>query len=215
MKKFVVLHTTPATIATIPGLIRQRVGECTVSNLLDDSILPEINAAGGITPGVRARLYALLQTAQAIRPDAVLCACSSIGGVVEEAAEFLTVPVLRIDGPMAEAAVAGNSRIAVMATLGSTLGPTTDLIRRKAQAAGKTVELSSLVVENAGALLTSGDSQGYDTLVGNAILRELETSQVVLLAQASMARALERIPAELRERVCTSPVSGVDQLKQF
>ena len=81
MKKFVVIHTTPTTIAPIGALIGELPGRCQVFNLLDDSILPEINEAGCITPGVRARLYALLSVAQNIDPDAILCACSSIGKV--------------------------------------------------------------------------------------------------------------------------------------
>ena len=40
--------------------------------------------------------------AQSIGADAVLCACSSIGGAMGKAAELITVPVLRIDEPMAK-----------------------------------------------------------------------------------------------------------------
>lgn len=215
MKKIVVIHTTPTTIAPIGNLIAEQLGDCSVYNLLDDSILPEINEAGCITPGVRARLYAQLGIAQTIGPDVILCACSSIGKVMEEGSTFCAVPVLRIDGPMAAAAVADSSRIAVLATLASTLEPTTELIRRKAQESGKTVELSSSVIEGAGALLKNGDTEGYDRLVAGVILEKLQTSEVVLLAQASMARCLPCVPRELHSRVFTSPASGVAQLKNY
>ncbi len=215
MKKFVVIHTTPTTIAPIGGLIGEQLGQCKLFNLLDDSILPEINEAGSITPGVRARLYALLSVAQSIGPDAILCACSSIGKVMEEGDTFTAAPVLRIDGPMAAAAVANSSRIAVLATLASTLEPTTELIHRKACETGKSVELASSVIENAGALLKAGDTEAYDQLVAGVIREKLKTSEVVLLAQASMARCLHCVPEELRSRVFTSPASGVAQLKNY
>ena len=137
MKKLVIIHTTPATIPSLGQLVGNLSQPWQVANLLDDSILPEINQAGAITPGVRARLYTQLAMAQTLKPDAILCACSSIGGVIEEGSSFCSVPVLRIDGPMAEAAVNAGSRIAVLAALPSTLGPTTDLILRKAKAAGR------------------------------------------------------------------------------
>ncbi len=215
MSSFVVIHTTPATVATIPALIREQIGPCHVTNLLDDSVLPEINQLGGITPRVRSSLYALLQIAQAQKPDAILCACSSIGAVMEEGAEFCSVPVLRIDGPMAETAVRAHEHIAVLATVESTLVPTTELIRRKAEAQGKAVALTAHVEEGAGALLQSGNTEEYDALVAQAVARQLQSSEVVLLAQASMACCLDRLPQALRKRVYSSPESGVAQLRRF
>lgn len=215
MKKLVIIHTTPATIPSLGQLVGNLSQPWQVANLLDDSILPEINQAGAITPGVRARLYTQLAMAQTLKPDAILCACSSIGGVIEEGSSFCSVPVLRIDGPMAEAAVNAGSRIAVLAALPSTLGPTTDLILRKAKAAGKTPEVTSHVVEGAGALLQSGDLEGYDRLVSAEILRQLEENEILLLAQASMARCLPLLPESARRRVLTSPVSGVAQLEKL
>ena len=47
--------------------------------------------------------------------------CSSIGRAVETAAELVATPVLRVDRPMAEQAVARASRIGVVATLPTTL----------------------------------------------------------------------------------------------
>ena len=215
MKKLVVIHTTPATLGSIGALVGELLPGCQVSNLLDDSILPEINREGGITPGVRARLYPLLELAQTIRPDAILCACSSIGGVMEEGATFCTVPVLRIDGPMAENAVRESENIAVLATLSSTLDPTCDLLRRKAAAMGKEVCLCGGVIAGAGALLSAGKAEEYDRLVADAILTKLQTNAVVLLAQASMARCMHLIPEELRGRVFTSPRTGVAQLCNY
>lgn len=215
MKKLVVIHTTPATLGSLGVLVGELLPGCQVSNLLDDSILPEINREGCITPGVRARLYTLLELAQTIRPDAILCACSSIGGVMEEGATFCTVPVLRIDGPMAENAVRESENIAILATLSSTLDPTCDLLRRKAADIGKEVCLCGDVIAGAGTLLSAGRVEAYDRLVADAILTKLQTNAVVLLAQASMARCMHLIPEELRGRVFTSPRTGVAQLCNY
>lgn len=212
MKKIVVIHTTPVTIPTLKELIEKELGDCEVVNLLDDSMLPEINAAGRMTEAVRYRLYSLLTLAGTMKPDAVLCACSSIGGLIDDGRCLLPVPVLRIDEPMAEKAVQAGSRIGVAATLQSTLGPTCELIERKAKEAGKTVTISSRVIEGAGALLSAGDGAGYDALVSGELRKLAKENDVVVLAQASMARAAAGMTGEEKEKLLTSPESGVKAL---
>jgi Asp/Glu/hydantoin racemase len=64
---------------------------------------------------------------------AVLATCSSIGPAVVIVSQLVDVPVLRIDEPMASAAIETGRRIGVLATVASTLNPTVDLLRRRAQ----------------------------------------------------------------------------------
>ena len=66
MKKLVIIHTTPATIPSLGQLVGNLSQPWQVANLLDDSILPEINQAGALTPGVSARLYTQLAMAQSL-----------------------------------------------------------------------------------------------------------------------------------------------------
>lgn len=140
-----------------------------------------------------------------------MCACSSIGGLAEEGRALVNIPVFRIDEPMAGLA-AGYTRVGVAATLQSTIHPTTALIRRKAEEAGRaeTLVLNSLVIENAGSLLAEGREAEYDRMVGDKLKALLDENEVVVLAQASMARAVENWPEEEKKRCLTSPVSGTE-----
>lgn len=208
MKKAAVVHTTPVTIPTLKQLIMENTAEeVEVINFLDDSMLPEINRAGRITEGVKYRLNSLLMLAQAAGADAVLCACSSIGSLAEEGRAFIRIPVLRVDAPMAERA-AGYGRIGVAATLQSTILPTTDLIGRLAGKAGKNPQIQSMVIEGVGNLLAQGRGDEYDRIVSGKLKELLAQNDVVVLAQASMARAAECFPEEEKRRLLTSPVSG-------
>lgn len=206
MKTVAVLHTTPVTIQGLAPQFARELPGVRQTNFLDDTMLPEINAAGEITPAVRCRFYALAAAAAASRPDAILCACSSVGGLLEEARGIVSVPALRIDDPMAREAVARGTRIAVSATLASTLGPTMDLIRRRAEEAGKEISLTPFLVEGAGALLAQGRMEEYRQAVAGRISEALQGSDVVVLAQASMADAAS-LP------ILTSPRSGVAALR--
>lgn len=212
MKRVVILHTTPVTIPSIGALIKERSKDITVFNLLDDSILPEINEANEITDSVRQRLFTLLSLTGGMKADAVLCACSSIGGVIEEGRDLLSIPVLRIDEPMAIKAVASAGKIGVAATLPSTVLPTSRLLAKKAELMGKAITLESRVIEGAGSLLAEGREAEYDNKIKEALTEMLQTSEIVVLAQASMARAIKSHDKGYQARILTSPASGVEAL---
>jgi Asp/Glu/hydantoin racemase len=123
------------------------------------------------------------------------------------------VPVLRVDLPMADLAVATGRRIGVIATLSTTLDPTADLVRRRAALAGKPIELTSRLCDGAFEALMAGDPAKHDALVG-AALQELSAEvDVILLAQASMARVVETLPAASRRiPILASPPLAIDHL---
>ena len=107
------------------------------------------------------------------------------------AAGAVDVPVLRVDEAMAEEAVrtaaAGRGRVTVLATLESTLGPTGRLLQRLADGTGTQVRAS--VVAGAAHARGAGDHHEHDRLVGEAVAVAGTASDVVVLAQASMASA--------------------------
>lgn len=214
MKTVAVLHTTPVTIAGLAPHFSTELEGVRQTNFLDDTILPEINREGGITPAVRYRIYSMMTMAAASGADAILCACSSVGGLLEEGRSLVAVPALRIDGPMAEEAVSRSDSVAIAATLPSTLGPTADLIGRTAARLGKTVRIETVLVEGAGELLAQQRMEEYEALIASRLGEALASCGVVALAQASMAGAAARLPQADQARVLSSPRSGVAALRK-
>jgi Asp/Glu/hydantoin racemase len=215
MKKIAIIHTTPLTIPQLTGMCKERIHDLNVMNLLDDSILPEINREGRVTESVRYRLYTLVHLASSAKVDAVFCACSSIGGVMDDAQALVDFPVVRVDGPMAQKAVDAAQSIGVIATLQSTVLPTKELLLKKAALAGKQIDIETRVVEEAGALMAANRLDEYDALLARVLTDLLKRNELVVLAQASMARALESMPPQLREKCLTSPQSGVENLARI
>lgn len=210
MKKAVIIHTTPVTIPSIRKLITERTQDVEIINFLDDSMLPEINRARGLTQGVKFRLSTMLAMAATTGADGILCACSSIGELIEEGRELVPIPAMRIDEPMAEAAAA-YSKIGIAATLHSTILPTTRLIEKKAAEQGRTPSIQTRVMEEAGILLLEGREEEYDNLAALELTKLSKENEIVVLAQASMARALRRLPEDMRDKFLTSPASGVER----
>jgi Asp/Glu/hydantoin racemase len=106
-----------------------------------------------------------------------------------------------------------GKRIGVIATLRTTLEPTADLISRRAQKAGKQIELTSKLCEGAFEALMSGDTATHDAKVAAALKELSKQVDVIVLAQASMARVVDTLAAEdKRVPILASPALAVDYL---
>ncbi len=212
-KTLALIHTSATLVPVFQQLCKTHLPNADTFNIVDDSLVRAIGAKGSLTADIARRVEAYITSAEAGGADHILVTCSSIGPAVEASAPFCAVPVLRVDQPMADAAVAAGKRIGVIATLPTTLNPTSDLVRRRAAAAGKTIELTARLVSGAFEALMSGDAATHDTLVA-AALRELSTQvDVILLAQASMARVVDALPeADKRVPIFASPPLAIKHL---
>jgi Asp/Glu/hydantoin racemase len=200
------VHTSATLVPVFAGLAQTHIpGHATV-NLVDDSLIKDVIRDGRLTPRVARRVVNLIGLAADAGADHILVTCSSIGAAVEMAAALTPVPVLRVDQPMADEAVRTGKRVGVIATLSTTLEPTADLVRRRAEKAGATVEVVSKVCEGAFDALMSGDGQTHDERVAAALREMSEQVDIILLAQASMARVVDNLPeADKRIPILASP----------
>ncbi|MFE4722611.1 aspartate/glutamate racemase family protein, partial [Streptomyces sp. NPDC056728] len=207
-----VLHTVTALPAVFAPLLGELAPGVDAYHVVDESLLADTVAHGPL-PRTVARLAAYVTHAEAAGADAVLVTCSSLGPAAEQARALTALPVLRIDEPMADEAVRTGSRIAVLATLESTLAPTADLIERKAAARGAQVTLTTTTCPGAYKARAAGDGTRHDALIAREARRLVADHDVLVLAQASMAAALSALPDEaLGVPVLTSPRGGVAQL---
>ena len=80
-------------------------------------------------------------------------------------------------------------------------------------AANREIELTARLCEGAFDALMSGDAAKHDTMVA-AALRELSSQvDVIVLAQASMARVVDTLPAaDRRVPILASPPLAIDFL---
>lgn len=213
MKKIGVIHTTKATVDSLTELIKSKIEDVEVYNILDDSILRDM-AGEKDTGMVRWRWLEYAKILEKLGMDIILSACSTVGGFAEEADHELRVPVLRIDEAMAEKAVAQGEKIGVFATLNSTLNPTVSLIKRKAEKAGRTVSVRAVLVEGAYDALMSQNKELHDSKIAEALKGCQGEVDVIVLAQASMASAVSASLGLDQNQILTSPVLGIERLKE-
>jgi hypothetical protein len=202
------LHTAESNRGMFGALMAEYAPDIPVEHIVDEAALREACACGIVTPPIRRRVCDTLLGALDRGARAVLCTCSSIGGAAELAAQLTERPILRVDRPMAREAVARSERIVVAATLTTTLEPTRDLILREAEAAGRSVTIRELLCDRAWERLEAGDQEGYLNEIAAQLSRADALGDLLVLAQASMARAIDRCPG-LALPVLTSPRSGL------
>jgi Asp/Glu/hydantoin racemase len=210
------VHTVLGLPPTFGELAHELVPDADVFHIVDETLLGITRKTGSLTPATRRRVLGYVESAAEAGADLVVVTCSSIGPAVDASHDFVDVPVLRIDEPMADEAVRLGRRIGVVATLATTLQPTADLVARRAREAGRDVEVVARVCDGAFDALSAGDRDRHDELV-RAGLRELIADvEVVVLAQASMARVVETLPDEERTvPILSSPRLGMQRVAEL
>ncbi|MBT2403092.1 MULTISPECIES: arylsulfatase [unclassified Streptomyces] len=185
--ELVLLHTSPVHVPVFDALRDRQHAGAVLRHLVVPELLDRARAEG--PESVRPALRVLLAGAGAgAVPAPVLVTCSTIGAVAESLAPVLGTPVLRVDRPMAAAAVRTGPRIAVLAALESTLAPTEALLAE--EAAGRSVSIRTHVVAGAWDRFEAGDTAGCLGLVA-AAADAVTDADVIVLAQVSMAGAAD------------------------
>ena len=87
----------------------------------------------------------------------------------------------------------------------TTLEPTITLLEETAAAAGKPIEIFPELCGGAFEAVLSGDTARHDELLSAALQKLKEGVEVVVLAQASMARVLGQLPSNGGCPILSSP----------
>ncbi len=214
-KKVVIVHTSLVSFEHLKKLFLEIIPEAEVKNIVDDSLLSEVMENGDITPGIVKRMTCYFQMAESTGADAILSQCSSMGEATELASTTIGIPVLKIDQAMAEKAVSMGNRIAVVATVASTMKPSTNLLRQTAEKLGKNIQIIEALVDGAlDILLNKGDKDMHNQLVLEKIKHLDGKCDAIVLAQGSMVVLLPLL-GEIKTPVLSSPELGVKKMRNI
>ena len=209
-KRIVVLQTSFAKREdTIAYLEKNLPGIC-IDFITDSSLLPEIRKAGKPTQPVIRRMTLYAMAAEAMGADVILNSCSTVGEVADIFSQVVSVPVIKIDDPMAKEAAGLGDNIALIATLPTTLGPSRRAIERHGKAIGRDIRFVEYLDQPAWEALAAGDSKRHNEILIESI-RKLDTDgfDAIVMAQVSMRALLPELK-EVKTPVLCSFYTGLD-----
>ncbi|MFN7923557.1 MAG: aspartate/glutamate racemase family protein [Bryobacteraceae bacterium] len=209
------IHTSPVLVPAFTELATRHLEGVKIFHMVDESLIKNTIQQGKLTKPTIRRVAAHVESAFQAGADAVMVTCSSIGPSVNVARGLFDGPVLRIDERMAERAVQSGERIGVIATLDTTLAPTVELVRSTAERLGRSPQIVSRLCEGAFAAVLRGDTQTHDRAVKEALTELAKEVDVIVLAQASMARVVEQLSPEQRSvPILASPPLAMEQARE-
>jgi aspartate/glutamate racemase len=190
--KLAMIHTVSwynkSVIEPFASRFAEENSDVELVNIMDDTLLSESLANGGPTSQVIRRMVLYAMAAEAAGADVIMCSCTTMGEATRTARKFLSVPMFNIDEPMARQAVKLGSRLGVLATVPTSAPATRALLNAEAQAAGRTIEIDTVINERAFQHLLAGDVAQHDALVKDEIDRLADRVDAVVLGQISLAQ---------------------------
>jgi Asp/Glu/hydantoin racemase len=214
-KRLAFIHTVTSLVGAFDDLCAELIPDADVFHIADNSLIQNVIRDGEMSVSTARRLVRHMISAEEAGADIVMVTCSSVGESVPMGQPILRVPVYRVDRAMADKAVGLGQRIGVAATLSTTLDPTARLIGARADAQGKDVNIVARLCQGAFDAVVSGDTETHDAIVSKGLRTLMDEVDVVVLAQASMARVVETLPeADRKVPILSSPRLAVEFLAE-
>ncbi len=214
MSKVAIINTNPLTYEMLNELFKTELPEVEIFNIMDDSLLPQARKTG-VTKDIIEKLRMYLKCAEITGADIILNQCSSVSEAVDILKNEVSVPYIKIDRPMAEKAVSIGKNITLLATVESTLAPSRKLVEDTAKELGKSINVNTVLVKGAIDLLgTPEGEKRHNELIIEEIGKQADNCDVILLAQASMHRIMDKI-GNTKVPVLSSPSEAVTAIKRL
>lgn len=210
------IHTSPVLVPMFNALAARMLPGVRVFHQVDESLIANTIRAGRLEKPTIRRIANQIDSARQAGADAVLLTCSSIGAAVPVARQLFDFPILRIDERLAAEAVAAGTRIGILATLRTTLEPTVAIIRDTAAELSHQPVITAHLCEGAFEAVIAGDIATHDKAVAAGLETLAQANDVIVLAQASMARVVDSLGDALPKLpILSSPALAMEEARQI
>lgn len=210
--RIVLIHATRVAIDPIEAAFRVHWADAETVSILEEGLSADL-ASGRVTPAVLDRRIAVLADyAMGLGPAAILYTCSAFGSGIEQAAARLSVPVLKPNEAMFDAAIGAGGRVAMLYSFPPAKAGMEQEFAEAVALAGASAELRPVFVPEALDALKAGDVAAHDRLVA-AAAAAIRDADGIMLAHFSMSRAAAAARARTGLPVLTSPETAIARLK--
>lgn len=183
------VSATPAAIPPAEGALKKAMPAATLWNIVDDRLLQDAEAEGGITAELLERMRRLLAHAELENVDGVLVTCSIYGGAIARLSDTFAFPVLSADGAAFDAVAAlGATTLAVLSSAPAPLQDSVERLQGHLALTGTRTNVIGVVVPGAFEAARSGDLEALASAL-EASVNSLDGVDAIFLAQYSLSPA--------------------------
>ena len=212
MIKIALIHAVQAAMAPVQAAFLELWPEARTTNLLDDSLSSDRESAAQLTPQLSNRIVSLADYASSSGVDGILYTCSAFGAAIEAAARKLTIPVLKPNEAMFNAALDIGGRVGMLATFAPAVASMEEEFHDLAAQRQVEATLETFCVAGARDALVAKDIDKHDRLIAEAA-PTLKSCSVIMLAHFSMATAVRKAAAMAPMPVLAAPSAAVRALR--
>lgn len=185
-----------ATLTAVPPVVEafRSLPGIRLLNQVDEALLAEVERHGGLPSECVDRLHRQVSLAVEADSDIVLTTYNAYSSTVMHtiAPRFIPVPVLTVDEPLVRRAVQ-EDKIAVLGTVAAGLESQCELLNIVADEIGRRPHFTYALRSDSFDYLVAGDPLKHDRILiaeAELLARDFD---VIVLAQASMARVLPHV----------------------
>lgn len=187
--------------------------EAEVWNLLDDMLMPDVDAAGRLTPELAQRMERLIEHAVAGGAAGILLTCSMYGSVAKSA--HASIPVMAPDeAAFAEITAGPWKSVLVVASMAAAMQDSVARLEEEISRSGASFRVSGTVATTAAERVKAGDIAGLAEALAEAVRSQPEQFEVVFLAQYSLSPATLELAKLLGLPVVSGPRSAAVSLRK-
>lgn len=214
-QRVVFLHTVRSVAEQFDALAAALLPDVQVYHIVDEMLAKIVLAEQRIPPFIHRRLVEHGRAAEELGAAAFQVTCSSISPAVPTVRALLTLPLFAVDDELVARAIALGPRLGIAATAPTALAPLVQALEQRAAAVGCPLAIRTAVCEGAYPLLLRGALAEHDGVIRDHLARLAPHSDVLIVAQASMARAGEAAAVALGMPVLSSPRPAVERLAAY
>lgn len=211
MHTVAIVHASRASIDPVTNYYNQAAPEIRTINQLDDGVMGYL-AALDTRRAVRLLGEMIEKGRTEYGAKVALLTCSAVSRAsMAELRAATSIPIVKIDEPMARRATAAGRRIGIVATFPATVATTVELLH---EASTIPIETTHVLAAEALQALLKGRMEEHDRLLLQAADRvAADRIDALVLAQVSMARLENLIRERVRVPVFSSLATSLDEVR--
>ena len=210
--RIALIHATRVAIEPVELAAKKLWPEADLVSILEEGLSIDRAASSVSAEELNTRIVDLARYAERLKPAGILYTCSAFGEGIEQAARTSSLPVLKPNEAMFDAALQYGNNIALIYTFPPSLTSMENEFREAAERIGSNATLIPVFADGALEALKSGDTQTHNELIAGVSAGV--DADAIMLAQFSMSIAGDQVRAASNLPVLTSPESAIEKMKR-